>query len=292
MKALAPLVFALIAAGAPNASARPELKQFDSAAAALSSLLVHKPRVIGIGEYHEVEGETPKGVPSAIARFTAELLDVLAPLSSDIVLETWITEGRCGKREEEVVGKVEDDTKRPETTESELVTMLKKAKAAGVQPHILTLSCLEYLLVSDGKGGVDYVRLLARIKDLLERKVAEVLAEQKDRGRMVLVYGGALHNDLRPRPELADYTYAPAVRRMVKGRFLELDLYVPEFIERDEELTKEPWYALLRRVEKGKTALIRRSEASYIIVFPRTELPVPPPAPAPATPPAPAPAAT
>src|SRR5438477_3029614 len=108
------LLFVLGAAAAP-ASAKPTVTWFDSPSAAVDSLLARKPRVIGFGEYHEIEGATAGGrkIRSAIKRFTDELLDGLAPLASDLILETWVTEGRCGKKEKEVVQKVEKDTKRP-----------------------------------------------------------------------------------------------------------------------------------------------------------------------------------
>ena len=33
--------------------------------------------------------------------------------------------------------------------------------------------------------------------------------------RLILVYGGALHNDLYPRPELANYTFGPPLQRLL-----------------------------------------------------------------------------
>src|SRR5207237_4760191 len=132
----------------------------------------------------------------------------------------------------------------------------------------LVVSCIEYLMMSDGRGGLDYVRLLALITDLLEKKIAGVLDERgKQADKMVLVYGGAMHNDVFPRAELRDYSYAKAVRKRTKGRYVEIDLYVPEYIEQDQELTRERWYPLVAGKEPGKTALVRRAAGSFIVVF-------------------------
>src|SRR5207237_1955598 len=83
-------------------------------------------------------------------------------------------------------------------------------------------------------------------------------------------YGGAMHNDVFPRKELRDYSYAKPVQKRTKGRYLEVDLYVPEYIEKDEELTGEPWYPLVANQQPGRTALVRRAANSFIVVFPRT----------------------
>jgi hypothetical protein len=270
------LAAAMVLSGAAaGAKPAPRLEPFDSPAAALATLLGAKPRVIAFGEYHQIEGAP--AVRSSLRHFIDELLPTLAPLATDLILETWVTEGRCGKKEKEVVAKVEEDTQRPKATEDELVTVIEHAKAAGVQPHILTLSCLEYLLISGGKDGIDYIRLLATITDKLRDKIDEVLGERRRQpDKLVLVYGGALHNDLYPRKELRDYSFAKDIQRKVKGRYLEVDVYVPEYIEKDEEVTAEAWYAAWAKMDTTKTVLVRRGAGSYIIVFARGSQPPPP----------------
>src|SRR5206468_3219648 len=115
-------------------------------------------------------------------------------------------------------------------TESEVVTLMKRAKAAHVQPHILTLTCAAYRALLDDKGEVDYVQLLQTVTDLLRDKILETLAARaKTPDKTILVYGGALHNDVYPRRELAAFTFAPKIQKAVKGKYLEVDLYVPEY---------------------------------------------------------------
>jgi hypothetical protein len=88
--------------------------------------------------------------------------------------------------------------------------------------------------------------------------------------RAVLVYGGALHNDLAPAPELASYAFGESLSKSVGGKYLEVDLYVPEYVEKQKSLRAEPWYAAYRRAARpGQAVLIERSLDSYVIVFPR-----------------------
>src|SRR4051812_44840373 len=117
VRALAILAAWALVAGAPAASgAKPssragqssaakQLELFDSPIEALQSILLTRtPKVIGFGEFHEIEG-APK-VRSSLVHFRDELLPMLAPLASDLVLETWVTQGNCGKEETEVVEQV------------------------------------------------------------------------------------------------------------------------------------------------------------------------------------------
>ena len=60
------------------------------------------------------------------------------------------------------------------------------------------------------------------------------------------------------------------MRDEVGGRYLEVDLYVPEFVERDKDISKEPWFAVYKkRAKPGKPTLVKRGTGSYIVVFPR-----------------------
>lgn len=235
------------------------------------------PSILALGEYHETKKDARKkgrgAVPSALRHFIDELLPALAPQSSDLILETWITDGNCGKEESAAVGDVKKTTERPAKTEDELVTLVKQAKAAGVLPHILKLSCTDYQDLI-GSGEVDYDKLLKLITELLKKKITAVIARRTGEGsaKRVLVYGGAVHNDLLPKPELFAYSFGPAMQKEYGARYVELDLYVPEFIERDESLTKEPFYlAYKKQVRPGQAAVVERAPGSFILIFPRSD---------------------
>ncbi|MBI5480991.1 MAG: hypothetical protein HY906_19185, partial [Deltaproteobacteria bacterium] len=238
--------------------------------------------ILGVGEYHERTG-APK-VDSAVKRFTRQLLEPLATEASDLIVETWVTEGKCGAIEKQVVKDVKQTTERPAETENEVETLLRRARARRLLTHVLTLTCKEYAEVFGGKE-VDYAKMLDLITRQLQAKAVEVWAMRQrlraeapaDAGnerRLIVLYGGALHNDLHPRAGYEDWSYAAALQRLAAGRFAEVDLFVPEYIRGDGDLRKAAWYPLfLRQAGPDRALLIERGPGSYIIVFPTTPNP-------------------
>ena len=231
------------------------------------------PLVLGVGELHQTAGTA--GIASSLSRFTQKVWPPIAARVSDLIVETWVTDGACGKAEAAAVGDVARTTERPAATENEIVGLLTRAKASGARPHILKVSCAEYqLLAPPGGGGarqpVDFERMLALIEQKLEAKVTDVLATRPaaDADKLIVVYGGALHNDLHPDPVLAPFSYGLRVFHATAGRYRELDLYVPEYLERNAAMHGEPWFAAWERAAApGHPVLIRRSPASFIVVF-------------------------
>ena len=256
----------------PPARSGPRHWFYPSARVALAAIIKRsRPQVIGIGELHHKTDSAP--VDSALSRFTREMLDELSGRASDLVVETWVTEGRCGKQEKQVARKVEQSTKRPAETENEVVRLLERAKALRIRPHILTVTCREYEQLLDAKRGnqLDFEKLLDLITRHLHDKTAQLLAvrAKKARSPLVAVYGGALHNDLFPVDELKMFSYGLALQKATRGRYVELDLYVPELVERDEQLKKQAFFPLMGRLGKGQVLLVRRGEGSYILVLRR-----------------------
>jgi hypothetical protein len=251
----------------------PRFWRFETATGALTEVLKLSPRVLGIGEYHQKTGSAK--VQSPLKRFISQMLEYLSDQSSDLVLELMLPEGDCGGKEDKVARKVEKTTERPEATENEAVTLLLRAKRFGVRPSIITLACKDYNELLGG-DEIDYDRLLTIITEKLLAKAKEALSRPVRldslgllRGR-ILIYGGALHNDLYPAPEYKAYSFAAALQKLTKGRYVELDLYVPEYIDGDAELAKQAWYPIFKR-EAGKdhVVLIERGRASYILILQR-----------------------
>src|SRR5437868_4164908 len=116
MALMLPLVWVLAAA---HAAPAPSLQAHavPSVPAALEALLARKPRVVAFGEIHQTTASLR--VPSSLKHFTDELLAVVAPRASDLVVETWMTEGKCGQTETAVVANVQKTTQRPAQTEDE-----------------------------------------------------------------------------------------------------------------------------------------------------------------------------
>ena len=239
---------------------------FPSAAAAVRSLLASDPRVVAFGEYHQ--NKKTARIPSALWHFTREILPALrAAGATDLVAESWITTGSCGEVERKAVAQVDKAIQRPASTEDEVVTLLRRAKESGIQPRILQVACKDYQAISGG-GRLDFDRLLRLTRDQLETQIRTAL--QRPGSRLVVSYGGALHNDLHPSPDLAGYAFGDAIARAVDGRYLEIDLYVPEYVQQDMSIRREPWYQQFRRAYRpGRVVVIPRGPGSYALVFPR-----------------------
>ena len=53
-------------------------------------------------------------------------------------------------------------------------------------------------------------------------------------------------------------------------KYLEIDLYVPEYIEKDASIQREPWYEQYRRAYRPKlVVVVPRGPGSYALIFPR-----------------------
>jgi hypothetical protein len=265
-------LFVLLLAAKPAALPEPRARAIPSVNGAIEELLARQPRVVAFGEIHQTTASLK--VPSSLKHFEDEILSVVAPRASDLVVETWVTEGKCGKTEQAVMKDVHKTTQRPVQTEDEVVTLIKRAKAAGVKPHILSVSCKEYEAIYQGKQ-VDYDALLRMTSEKLEAGVREVLGKPgTPANRAVVVYGGALHNDLAPAEGLAAYTFGESLSKTTGGKYLEIDLYVPEYVEKQKTLRAEPWYRVYKKVARpGQAVMIERSLDSYVIVFPKAQRP-------------------
>src|SRR5690349_14192543 len=82
---------------APPPAALPPFSVHPTSRAAIEAMLAKvEPRVLGVGEVHVVQGGPV--VRSALARFTDDM-DLLKGRATDLVVETWVTDGRCGEEE-------------------------------------------------------------------------------------------------------------------------------------------------------------------------------------------------
>ena len=222
-----------------------------------------KPRVIGFGEYHKLTNSA--AVHSALRRFAEEIFDAIANDSAHLVLETWQVDPSCGKQAQEVRKQVEKAIERPPETESEMAVLLRKMQRAGTAPHVLHFACEEYkALLSE--TGLDTEQLLTQISKKLEEETRKALALGPN-NKLVLVYGGATHNNLFPYAGLEHWSFAKALADATNQAYIEIDLYVPELVSGDPLLSQEAWYPLLAEARGDRVILIRRDPASYILIL-------------------------
>lgn len=89
-----------------------------------------------------------------------------------------------------------------------------------------------------------------------------------DQGKDVIVYGGALHNDLFPHWPLEELSYAQPLAAELGGGVLEIDLVVPEIVAPMQAIRYEPWFPLLARSAPYRVTLWERGPASYVVILP------------------------
>jgi hypothetical protein len=238
--------------------------------AALAAILPSDARVIGFGELHARTDR--EQVRSALDHFTHEALPGLADRTSDLVIETWVQDQRCGSAAAEASTHIETTMKRPVETKSEIAELANAARAKNIQPHAMTITCDDYAVVAPPGKEVDAVAMLAlTTRELARLAVGSVkLRDKQSEPRpWVLLYGGALHNDRFPEPGTEEWSYAAAVDKETGNKFVEVDLIVPELATGDAASMRQPWYPL---VEHADTAVHvwRRGERSFVVVLPRT----------------------
>jgi hypothetical protein len=228
------------------------------------------PLVLGVGEAHAPKGAT---AASAARRFTGELLPALAGRASDLLLELMMPPGGCVDAVAEVRREQEPVTSRhAEADADEYVALGERARALGIVPDMLRPTCADMDAIQH--AGADVIDLslttIARLSGAQAARLADRDARSDaDRGKIVLLYGGALHNDLSPPPESARWSYAPALDAHVGGRFAAIDLVVPEFIGLDEAWARLPWWPHYDKGRLGRKAtLFRTGPQSFVLVFP------------------------
>ncbi len=242
---------------------------FDSPQQALAEILKTSPRVLAFGETHAQRDS--EGVASATSRFTQQLLPMLRGRASDIVLELIVADGTCGKKTEEKVAEQQRPVVEPQraTNQNEFFTLGTHAKNLGIRPHVLRPSCADYEHIAHaGEEGVP--TMLKLIADETTRLIRAILDRNQREATpaVVLAYGGAMHNDLVPRPGMETWSYAARVAHLVEGQYAEIDIIVPEFIRNTEVWRALPWYAHFDpAANPHKVTLFEPSPRSYVLVF-------------------------
>jgi hypothetical protein len=248
--------------------------------AAFDYVLQRSPRVLAIGEAHAQKGAS---VASSAQRFTERLLPRLAGKASDLVIEIWVANGKCGKVEQKVAQQQAPVTENQAgTNQDEFLEMGHRAKALGIAPHALVPSCDEYAQIA-GAGAADVDRMLRMIAERTARDVSALLdrrAAHTPAGAatpmatkpMIVAYGGALHNDLAPRAGREQWTFGTALSAKTAGSYVELDLIVPEFVKDTESWRSFPWFDAYRKNTNARGAVLyAMSENAFTLIFPRSE---------------------
>jgi len=222
-------------------------REFATTRDAVAAILddVARPRVYAVGEYHPTRDLV--GPPaSPIARFTDEMIGLLEPRARHMVIEAWL-DTRCA------------------APQLEVDQLVGASEHAGIATYGLPVTCIEHSAMLDRTGHVDFLRLL----ELITEKLHDTTRALVDQGKDVIVYGGALHNDLFPHWPLEELTYArPLAAELGGDSVLEIDLVVPEIVAPMQSIRYEPWFPLLARAAPYRVTLWERGPSSYVVILP------------------------
>ncbi len=247
---------------------------FASITGAFDYVVESSPRVLAIGEAH-AQSSGPE-LPSTTRRFMDVLLPRLAPRASDLVIELWLGNGTCGEVERRVEQQQRVVTApQAATNQSEFVELGHRAKALGIMPHALVPTCEQYRKIS-AAGAADIEEMLVMLRDVTLRDVTQLLGKRGPE-RLIVAYGGALHNDLSPRAQREDFSFGPQLARATGERYIELDLIAPEQIKDTDAWRALPWYAAYEPSRAGDdTYLFSWAPHAFALVFPPTGAPATP----------------
>ncbi len=225
--------------------------------------------VIGVGEAH---AQKDAKVPSAVKRFSDEILPSLEGRASDLLVELMMPPVGCSAATSDVRQKQAPATsQQAPTNQNEYVALGEHGRLLHIVPDLLRPTCADLDAVRDaGDEAIDAsLRLIARLCETQALRLVERDARSDEgRGKAVVIYSGMLHNDLSPPPERAAWSYAPALDAKVGAKLVSIDLVVPEFIGTDATWTSLPWVSHYDRTRLGsKPTLIEVGERSFVLVF-------------------------
>jgi hypothetical protein len=244
---------------------------FGSSTEAFRAVLGERPRVLGVGETHALRGT--EAVEPATRRFTRDFLPLLSGRASDLVIELLIPNANCRTETKAAAKsqKVVTEHQAP-TDQNDYVALGSAAKALGIRPHALDPNCDDLARIARGgaEGVVTSLDVITRLATELATRLIDAGDAAHD-ARLVVLYGGALHNDVVPRPGREAWSYGPALTAKTSGRYVELDLIVPEFIGDSPAWRSFPWVQVFDPMaHRAETSLLSPVPHSFVLVFPRT----------------------
>ena len=194
--------------------------------------------------------------------------------ASALVLELWVADGSCGKQKEKESPEAQREVTKGQASsnQNEYVKHGEKSKSLSIVPFLLKPSCADYDAIKKA-GDEAILEMLSMItRNMRDRsKALYAETEKKAPGKMVVTYGGALHNDRVPKPGREGWSFASDLEEASGGKYVELDLIVPEFIKDNDSWKSLPWYGAYDAERyKSVTVLIAMAPRSYALVFPRS----------------------
>jgi hypothetical protein len=253
-----------------------DCRQYATLEDAFQSALVGDPLVVAVGEAHAQKGTT---VASSARHFTSELLPVLAGRASDLLVELMNPPRGCAKTTEVVRDRQEVVTRaQAPTDQGEYVAMGTRARELGIVPDLLRPTCddLDAVKAAGDDAIPASLAMIARLTKAQAGKLLERNARADEgRGKMVVIYGGAIHNDLAPPQEREAWSFGPALEAQAGGRYVAVELFVPEFIDGSDLWKARPFYRHYDAARMGAKPTVFRDGKTFVIVLARARATAP-----------------
>jgi hypothetical protein len=250
-------------------------RRFATAEEAFKSVLSDDVQALAVGESHAQKGT--EAIASSTKRFTEQLLPGIANRSGDVVVELWQGDPKCQKEVRAVASAQKPVTETQATSNvNEFDLLGTKAKSLGVTPWLLRPTCDEFSSITD--AGADAVGvMLGLVKSLTQKKMLQLMEKNVPAKKLTIAYGGLLHNDVAPPPTSAAWSFGPDLVKATNGKYVEIDLIVPEFVKENESWKKFAWHAAFTSDDeprdKATLYTMATTPPSYALVFPATSKP-------------------
>lgn len=241
--------------------------RYDTAAEAFDAVLAKRPRVLALGEAHP-RRDAPD-VLSATERFASELLPVARRGGADaLVVELLQPPTGCPTETEAVRSAQKPVVEQQDPGNIDRFVQLgHRARELGMVPLVLEPSCEEFARVRQA-GGDGVVAMLELITEHSEEKLVRLLERTQARDSLIVAYGGAMHNDLsKPDQTPPAFSFGPQLLERTAGRYVALDLIVPEYIADTPAWQKLAWYPYYPALRHPGVTLIEVGPHEYTLIL-------------------------
>ena len=247
-----------------------ECRSFGTSSEAIASLLERRPLVIAFGESHALRGAPD--VLTATERFGTDYLPLLSARgASTLVVELINPPSGCEKEKAAVAAVQRPVVERQDDGNQERFVQLgHRARALNVVPLILEPTCTDFVPVR--QAGPDGVAALLELIAVQTRDKLERLTARMAPGAFVVAYGGGIHNDIAAEGETKPFAFGAALNRATSGRYLAVDLIVPEFVGDTDVWKALPWYQHWPRLAKQGVVLIETRPNEFTLILERGKL--------------------